>query len=77
MSNNPKTWSDDRRGCALHRLKDVNFNKHLLHLFPKKLEYTFFLGHPIHISFIQRETVQRGNSHEMYDYLTAYIDVMQ
>ena len=26
----------------MHSVKDVNFNKHLLHLFPKKLEYTFF-----------------------------------
>ena len=25
-------------------VKDVNFNKHLLHLFPKKLEYTFLGG---------------------------------
>ena len=28
-------------------VKDVNFDKHLLHLFPKKLEYTF-LGHPVY-----------------------------
>ena len=31
----------------LHSVKDVNFSKHLLHLFPKKLEYTFCLGHPV------------------------------
>ena len=40
MFNNYKTQSDDRGG--LPNVKDVNFNTHLLHLFPKKLEYTFF-----------------------------------
>ena len=29
--------------CALRSVKDVNFNQHLLHVFLKKLEYTFFL----------------------------------
>ena len=38
-----KLGSDDRGGFVL---KDVNFNKRLLHLFPKKLEYTFFFGTP-------------------------------
>ena len=33
---------EERRICALHSVKDVNFNEHLLHLFPKKLEYIFF-----------------------------------
>ena len=43
MSNNYKTLSDDRGGFVHYVvLIDVNFNKHLLHLFPKKLEYTFW-----------------------------------
>ena len=26
----------------MHSVKDVDFNRHLFHFFPKKLEYTFF-----------------------------------
>ena len=46
---NYKTQSDGRGGRvgALRSGNDVNSNKHLLHLLPKKLEY-FFWGHPVY-----------------------------